>query len=121
MSSKTNICSIIETFIEGKKFHRAPDPETKATAQNQFLANLFPSYMAKIEKILKANGNTGYLVGNQLTYADIFVAYTIEQIVSWTDKPTLLTAYPEIKAHVDMVMNLPGIKEWILERPVTAS
>jgi len=111
---------MVDLRTEGKKFHRESDPNLKAQLKESFLADKFPSYMEKLNKILKAT-NTGFLIGSKLTYADIFVAYTMEQISSWIHSPTLLDSYSEVKAHLWMVLSQPGIKEWIASRPKTPS
>ncbi|CAL8110921.1 unnamed protein product [Orchesella dallaii] len=113
------IDAIIDLRTEGKTFNREQDPQKKTELRDKFLAETYFQYMRKFKDILKKNG-TGFLVGNKLSYADIFIAYTVEQVSSWIDvQDWREESYKEVKAHSKMVMSLPGIKEWVESRPKT--
>ncbi|KHJ78385.1 glutathione S-transferase protein [Oesophagostomum dentatum] len=72
-------------------------------------------FFAYITKFLKAN-KSGYLVGDSLTYVDLYLAETSE----FAKKvPTLYDAFPEIKAHAEKVRSIAALKKWIESRPKT--
>ncbi|ODN00616.1 Glutathione S-transferase [Orchesella cincta] len=113
------IDAIIDLRTEGKAFYREQDPQKRQALHDEFIADKYFQYMKKFKDILRKNG-TGYLVGNKLSYADIFIAYTVEQISSWVVcKDWRDGSYEEVKTHMKMVMGLPGIKEWVESRPKT--
>lgn len=87
--------------------------ELKKTAKEVTL----PKTWKKLNEILKKNG-TGVLVGNAVTYADIYVACMVEWISVFFDL-TDMAEYPEIMAHRSKILGSPGIKEWIEKRPAT--
>ncbi|KAK6028106.1 glutathione S-transferase protein [Ostertagia ostertagi] len=70
-------------------------------------------YFTIITKILKEN-KTGYLVGNSLTFADLYVA----EMTTFLEKhPQLYDGFPEMKAHAEKVRSTPKLKKWIETRP----
>ncbi|CAJ0574653.1 unnamed protein product, partial [Mesorhabditis spiculigera] len=67
-----------------------------------------------IVKQLKENG-TGYLVGNKVSWADLYLNYHAETFRNL--KSDYLANYPEIEAHLNKVREIPELKEWIEKRP----
>ncbi len=61
--------------------------------------------------------NTGYLVGNSLTWADLYLIHVLEAVL---DKhPSALDNVSAVKKHYNAVRSLPNIAKWIASRPVT--
>lgn len=77
-----------------------------------------PQKWGKFNEILKQNG-TGFLVGDKATYADVFVAAWVEYITMDGSYTIVMNAFPVFKEHVERVLALPGIKEWIAKRPAS--
>ncbi|XGW08993.1 hypothetical protein V3C99_011365 [Haemonchus contortus] len=68
-----------------------------------------------VTKILKEN-KTGYLVGDSLTFADLYVA----EMTTFTEHyPKLYDGFPEVKAHAEKVRSNPKLKKWIETRPAS--
>jgi len=94
-------------------------------AKNEALANSVKEeyttkgvipYLEGLQKKLKSNNNgTGYFVGNKVTWADLAVVSFLDELRKLS--PTILDAYPALKAHSDRVHELKGIKEWVAKRP----
>ena len=65
----------------------------------------------------------GSIVSFQLTYADISVFSTLNY--AWFDSgnplstPEELKNFPLLAQHYERIMNIPAIKKWLEERPVT--
>ena len=65
---------------------------------------------------LKQYGS-GYLVGNSLTYLDLYVAEYFTMLS--TVDPQLLQEFPELVQHQQKVQSNPELKKWLETRPVT--
>ncbi|XGW09001.1 hypothetical protein V3C99_011369 [Haemonchus contortus] len=79
-----------------------------------FLPNsrTFFTFMTKFLK----NNKSGFLVGDSLTFADLWVA----DIATWSKKyPSLYDGFPEMKAHAEKIRSIPAVKKWIAIRPDT--
>ncbi|ETN81236.1 hypothetical protein NECAME_17928 [Necator americanus] len=59
----------------------------------------------------------GYLVGDSLTFADLYLAECASEFAKKT--PTIFDGFPEIKAHAEKVRSNPALKKWIETRPET--
>ncbi|VDO19014.1 unnamed protein product [Heligmosomoides polygyrus] len=68
-----------------------------------------------ITKFLK-NNKSGFLVGDSLTWADLYVA-GLTDLASIA--PTLYDGFPELKAHSEKVRSIPELKKWLETRPQT--
>ncbi|RCN48922.1 glutathione S-transferase protein [Ancylostoma caninum] len=70
-----------------------------------------------VTKFLKEN-KSGYLVGNSLTYADLYLA---ESSAEFAKKiPSIYDGFPEVKAHAQKVRSNPALKKWLETRPETS-
>ncbi|ETN80925.1 glutathione S-transferase protein [Necator americanus] len=58
-----------------------------------------------------------YLVGDSLTFADLYLAECASEFAKKT--PTIFDGFPEIKAHAEKVRSNPALKKWIETRPET--
>lgn len=72
-----------------------------------------PASLKLIEKLYVLNqsqsGNSGFLVGDSLSYADI----KLVNIYDWLrdQRENVLSHVPKLKEHFDKIRNLPGLKE----------
>jgi len=83
-----------------------------------------PGLLKCFEDILKANnGGKGFFVGDKLTFADISVFNILNY--AWFDpndplsSPEELKKFPILAEHYERIKNVPAIKKWLQERPVT--
>nr|AVT42183.1 glutathione S-transferase s2 [Lissorhoptrus oryzophilus] len=90
------------------------DPTKKEEKKKKALEEDGPFYLGKFEDILTKNGS-GYLVGSQLTWADLFFAAKLSSMKE--RHPELLKPFPKLLALVDKVNNLPKIKAYLDKRP----
>ncbi len=95
----------------------AKDPETKASLLKKLSEEAFPNKMNYFQGVLAKN-NTGFLVGSDLTVADLnlFSVLTEMKFIG-VDVSGILDSYPSVKAHEEKIKNLPKIAEWIKNRP----
>lgn len=68
-------------------------------------------------KYVKDSGS-GYLFGDALTWIDLAVAQHSADLLE--SDGTILNEFPEMKEHQKKIHNIPNIKKWIEERPVTS-
>lgn len=99
------------------KHFNAPNPEAKAEIEKRLLDEVLPKCIEPFLEIIKKNG-TGFLVGKKLTYIDIFLAFMIGQIRK-TVKADYLEGNTDAEKYLQLVLNQPGIKEWVAKRPNT--
>ncbi|XP_031552994.1 uncharacterized protein LOC116290139 [Actinia tenebrosa] len=98
------------------KFHYEKDEERKKTFKEEFDSTHLPAFLTKMTALLKSNNEgKGFFVGNKFSYADIVILHCcgMAPIQSAVEK------FPEIKAHYGRIGEIPGIKEWIKNRPDT--
>lgn len=93
------------------------DEEKKAEIKAKLASETLPEFAAKFEKSLKDNGGK-FFVGDELTYADICVAYTMDMLGNWISNDWKENA-PELAAFMGRINELPKIKKWIETRPQT--
>jgi len=78
-----------------------------------------PVFMEMMEKLLTQNNNgDSYIVGDQLTWADLSVMNAWYWIPGFGVIPQL-DNYPKLLAHKKRIESLPKIAEWIKTRPET--
>jgi glutathione S-transferase len=104
-------------FKEVTKLFRESDETKKAEMKKNLQDNVIPKAWGKFDEILKQNG-TGVLVGKNVSYADIYIAFMTEWLSAFLEF-TKTSDYPDLLAHQKKILSLPGIKEWIEKRPVT--
>jgi len=98
-------------FMSGDK---AKQKEELATVAKESL----PDFLKRYEQFLVDNGS-GWLVGKQVTWADLLVSEYLSRLDDKDWLPGLVDSYPHLKALVDKVHALPNIKAWVAKRPQT--
>lgn len=73
-------------------------------------------FEAKINKT-----STGFIVGNKLTWADLFLYNVIDNLASpvYKKREEVLDSFPVVKKHFDSISSLPGVAAYLAKRPVT--
>ncbi|XP_071178737.1 glutathione S-transferase 1-like [Mytilus edulis] len=124
---KTNMentmCDIIIDTIhcdvrpELRKYIFEKDEAKKADISKHLVEEVLHKFMLFIEKTLKENGGN-YLVGNDLTWADLAVFdFTQEVLAVW--KHEKLNFLEEFNKHHEGIKAVPKIKKWLETRPKT--
>ena len=85
-----------------------------------YLEVTIPTSLKHIETQLNKT-NTGYLVGNKLSWADLFLWHVIDNLSSpiYQNRDEVLSKHPLVKKHFEMIYNLPGVAKYLAKRPVT--
>ncbi|CAB3404420.1 unnamed protein product [Caenorhabditis bovis] len=73
-------------------------------------------YLGVLEKVLK-NSKSGFLVGNDITYADLMIVDNMTTLIGWY--PEFTEGFPLVQQHRNRVTNYPKLKEYLETRPVT--
>ncbi|KFP73645.1 PREDICTED: glutathione S-transferase-like [Acanthisitta chloris] len=85
-----------------------------ADKKEQHFANMLDKasnrYFPAFEKVLKDHGQ-GFLVGNQLSKADVFLLETI--FVAEEYKPDILASFPLLQSFKARISNIPTIKKFL--------
>jgi len=108
----------VDLFNEFVRFYFEADEARKAKAKETFVGTSVPNYLKKLQAFKEANGGD-FLVGKQLTWADIYIADKLDRLLGFI-KPEAWTEYPAIKKWKDGIFNQPKLKEYIAARPESA-
>lgn len=102
-------------FPEWVKYFYNSDPEAKAKAHESFKTGPLPKYLGKFNDIKGAVGGK-WLVGDSLTWADIFIADKLDRLQE-SEGVDVLDKYPNLKAFKNSVFAVPSISAYIQQRP----
>ena len=98
------------------KSHFEKDENLKKELQTKLQNETLPNNMKLFESKL-AKTNSGFLIGNALTWTDLFLYSILEWLQG--SKDALLAHFPKIKAHNQLIPSIPNIAKHIATRPVT--
>ncbi|KJH52066.1 glutathione S-transferase protein [Dictyocaulus viviparus] len=84
------------------------------TAKKNILIPARDRYFKYITDFLKKS-SSGFLAGNDVTYADLILAEHIFSIRSVF--PEYTNGFPEIEEHYTKVTSIPALKKWLDKRP----
>ena len=91
------------------------DPRERALMLEKLLKGPTPKYLGTFDRIVREN-NGRNLVGNRVTWADIYLAHVVDNF-SKIFNVDLLENYPSLSNLVSSVLSTPAIQEWIEKRP----
>ena len=97
-------------------FLRENDPEKKAELEKKIAEEVWPNNLKIFEA--KLAKNNGWLVGNGMTWADMYFVSVLDWLREKKDE--VLASFPHCKKLSENVNSNPKIAEWIKKRPVTA-
>ncbi|VDP05095.1 unnamed protein product [Heligmosomoides polygyrus] len=89
--------------------------DSMADQIKDFITEIRP--FAKVALGFEKGDLVRYLVGDSLTWADLYLAEFAEMEKK---VPTLYEGFPEVKAHSDKVRSTPALKKWLATRPQTS-
>merc|ERR1711994_1044009 len=92
------------------------DEKAKAEKTKKVIEETIPKSLANLEKVLEKRGGQ-FLAGNCLTWAELHFLQLAESLE--TMSPKCVEATPKLANLVERTKNLPNIKKWLEERPVT--
>jgi len=98
---------ICQTYIE-------TDEIRKTELKSKLANNTIPTTVHYLEEKLRST-NTGYLVGDSLTWIDIY-AFNIIDVLGQNGR-LILDKFPLLNKHFSLVKNVPGILDWLEKRP----
>jgi glutathione S-transferase len=101
---------LITFFYEN--IYKSKKVEQKKKLFDEILPRMFKLFEEKLVKT-----NTGYLVGNTMTLADIYLIATLEKLGEGLDP--ILGNFPKLFSLDKRVKSHPKIAEWIAKRPNT--
>jgi len=99
------------------------DVEKKTELKEHFLNTYLPGYFkimeSQLEKKTTGNGKL-FLVGDGLTWADLFFIHLVDMTETIVDPTILANNFPGLSALRKNVCEVPKVKEWLEKRPKTA-
>jgi len=107
--------SINDLFAEWVKYFYNSDPTAKAKAHEDFKSGPLPKYLGKFNDI-KGKVGGKFLVGEGLTWADIFIADKLDRLQE-SEGDDVLDKYPALKAFKEAVYATPNISSYVQQRP----
>jgi len=93
------------------------DPEKQKELYQKFLAENVVPHATIVERHLLKNG-TGFLVGSEITWADLAYYGYFSFLIEKFGEP-FLKVTPNLKALIERVEKLPNIQKWLEVRPKT--
>merc|ERR1711997_555317 len=109
-----DVISDVQTAIYGAFFEK--DEKVKAEKMKKVGEETIPNSLANLEKVLEKRGGQ-FFAGNSLTWAELHFLQLVDSLE--TMSPKCLDATPKLANLVERTKNLPNIKKWLAERPVT--
>jgi glutathione S-transferase len=91
-----------------------PDEVKKTEAKQAFVTTHSPKYLARLNTLQYENGGD-FLVGQKMTWADIYIADKLQAFEETID-PAILNGYPHLRKVKDAVFSDPKIKAYIERR-----
>lgn len=109
---------LIFNFLEAFRAIRLEqDLAKKAAIKVTMMATVIPKYLQKFEDIL-SRSKSGWLVGDGVTWADVYVCVYISLNTDFHQLP-LLDGYPALGKMYATLHAIPEIKDWVEKRPKT--
>merc|ERR1712193_379744 len=109
-----DVMNDVQDAMYGTFFEK--DEKVKAEKIKKVKEETIPNSLANLEKVLTARGGQ-FLAGNSLSWAELHFLQLTESLE--TMSPKYLDATPKLANLVERTKNLPNIKKWLEERPVT--
>ena len=95
---------------------RETDPKVRIEMRRELSTTILPRWLGFLDKLLQDNGDTGFLVGDSISVADL----AVWRLCAWISGGiidgipiNLLEAFPLLSVHQSKISNLPKVKEWI--------
>ena len=96
---------------------RETDEQRKADMKKSFSSETLPGWLTMLERLLTRRGGK-YFAGGELTWADLAV-FNVIDTMNGRLADFNIGDYPSLDNLTVMVRDLPNIKKWLQERPVT--
>ena len=119
---ENTMCDVVIEAIndvrpEVRTYFLEKDESRKIELSKHLAEVTLPKFTNFIETTLKDNGGQ-YLVGNELSLADLAVFDVIQQIsIMWGN--AIMDYSVDVKHHYERVMEVPRVKSWLENRPKT--
>ncbi|CAG7630761.1 unnamed protein product, partial [Allacma fusca] len=116
---------VLDVIGDAKQFFRLwmveNNPEKKQEAREVFVNEKVPLCFRQLQAIITAKSGGPFILGSKLTFADLYLATTINNWLGFGHATTaqLTTEYPALGKLKEAVENVPEIKAWLEVRPKT--
>ena len=85
--------------------------------QSKFKTDILPQKLKGLETLMNNYGNGTWAVGNNITWADLFLLDALENYIRIDGQ--LLEKYPTLDKNRKAVLKLPNIAEYLANRKET--
>ncbi|XP_031356782.1 glutathione S-transferase-like [Photinus pyralis] len=114
------IDAVVDTVMDLKakivEYFYEEDAAVKERRRKPLFEEILPFYMKRMEAAAKKNKS--HLAAGKLTWADVHFVGIVDYL-SFMIGRDLLADCPSLQVLQKTVLKLPGIKEWVVKRPVT--
>ena len=116
-------CDIIADTVQEindayfRAWFQIKDEKQKQDAQTEFKTDLLPQKLRGLEKLMKSYGDGTWAVGSSITWADLLLHTSIENLLALDTE--LLGTYATIKKNREAVEKSPKIAEYLKNRKET--
>jgi len=108
-----------DTVKPALSFFDEKDEEKKASTMKKFKEEQLPGSLDSLEKLLIGNnGGDGFLVGNELTWADLGFLVLIDWLTIF-GADDQISKRPKLDALRRRIEAVPKIADWLVKRPKT--
>ncbi|ELR10883.1 glutathione Stransferase, C-terminal domain containing protein [Acanthamoeba castellanii str. Neff] len=95
--------------------------EQAKTETERLMKEYLPLQLGYLDKLLEKNGNNGFLVGGQLSYADAALFTMLQSAFRRPGADSLAAQFPALKAYHDGIQSRDRIKRFLATDPYGTS
>lgn len=104
-------------FPDWARYFYEEDEALKVKYKEEFLAVHLPNCLSKFNSLLEKKKHKDFLVCQELTWADVFIATKMDRMQKTTGQE-VLDSYDAVKKFKDTVFNFPKIQEYLKHHTV---
>ncbi|KAL4226150.1 hypothetical protein ACF0H5_014137 [Mactra antiquata] len=100
------------------QIHFTADNDTKKSLQEKLIKETIPKFAALFKQRMSEFGKDGYVIGSQLTLADLAVFNMVDSCIEM-GMQSLWQPYKDLIKHHDTIKQIDNIAKWLKTRPKT--
>nr|XP_045584251.1 hematopoietic prostaglandin D synthase-like [Procambarus clarkii] len=104
------------TSANKELFAPGNEDEKKKKYDEELYPNVIAPFLTRLSQRLATRE---WFASDKITWADLFIGLMIGELRE--KKPEVLKEFPVVEGHVNKVLQLPKIKQWLDSRPKTSS
>jgi glutathione S-transferase len=108
----------LDMFTGFTKIYFEKDEVKKAELREKYLSESIPNALKLFEAKLSKT-NTGFLVGNKVSWADVYLHNIVDNLdfPIFKKKDAILANFPLVKKHYEAFRIIPSVAKYLAKRP----